>query len=154
MLHQITDKIAFVSGYLGTDPLERRDKNGKRIVTLDVVYDRLHKRRPQGEPRSRLLHIPVVVTEEYTSYARTLQKGDCVLAVGYRPLQPPKGYTANPLIVSKYDCGFIGGTGITRAWTSEAEAYTKNQVARMNAKIKKSAKEDNDKFGEIRGDWY
>ena len=152
MLHQLTEEMALLTGYLNAEPSERHDKNGKRMVVLDVAYDRLHHRRPEGESRSRTLRLFVVVTDEYTSYARTLQKGDCIICVGLRSVNDDK----TSMIVGKRCHGFIGGTGITRAWTSEAEAYTKNQVAKAarTAKAKAKEKRDDDKFSEIRGDWY
>lgn len=157
MLHQLDDKTAFACGYLYSEPLERTDRTGKRMVVLDVAYDKLHHRLPSNEKRrSKTLRLSVMIFGEYTSYARTLRKGDCVLCIGTRPIEPARGYEANPMLVGKLGFGFIGGTGITRAWTSEAEAYTKNQVAKAarTAKAKAKEKRDDDKFSEIRGDWY
>ena len=153
MLHQLDAYHALITGYLNADPSERKDKTGKRMVVLDVVYDRMRHRNPSGQ-RSRLLRLSVVVFGEYTSYARTLVKGDCVLAVGQRPLEPPKGYEANPMLVGKQSFGFIGGTGITRAWKSEADAYTKNVMSARVKEIQESNRKEDDKFDEIQGDWY
>lgn len=154
MLYQLDKDIALVSGYLHTAPRESYDRAGERMICLNVAYDRMNHRRPQGESRSKILRLPIIVLGEYTSYARTLQKGDCVLCIGYRPIEIPKGYTVNSMLVGKNSFGFIGGTGITRAWTSEADAYTKNKVARAAKAAKKTDKQDDDIFGEIRGDWY
>lgn len=155
-MHQFDKDNALVSGYLYADPTQTYDKNGERMVVLDVVYDRMHHRNPEGARRSRLLRLPVIVFGEYSSYARTLVKGDCVICIGHRPIEPPKGYDANPMLVGKFWFGFVGGTGITRAWRSEADTSMKNKVARSikAAKSEQKRKSSDDKFSEIRSDWY
>jgi hypothetical protein len=145
-------------GYLKEDPDERFDNKGDRMVVLDVYFDAAREIK-DGHRRNEYYRMPVVVFGEYTSYARTLCKGDCIIAIGRRKLEKPRGFTTNPLMVSKRNFGFIGGTGITRAWLSELDAYQKNEAARRLEQIKpkrgkKKAQEDNDKFTDIKGDWY
>ena len=156
MLYQFDNDNALVVGYLDREPTKTHDKNGERMVVIEVVYDKMHHRNPTGARRSRLLRLPVIIFGEYSSYASTLVKGDCVLCVGHRPLEPPKGYDANPMLVGKYYFGFVGGTGITRAFREEVDTYTKNKVTRaINvARENQKKRSDEDKFGEIRGDWY
>ena len=154
MFWQIDEDYGLLSGYLGSEPSERRDKNGKRMIVLDVCYNSARLRQANGSRHNTVFHIPVVVFGEYASYARTLVKGDCILAVGAHPLKPPRGYTTNPLMVGKRNFGFIGGTGITRAWTSELDTYQKNEAFRRAGKPKMIEENDDDKFDEINGDEY
>lgn len=155
MYIQLDSNNGALVGYLKEDPDERRDNDGNRMVVLDVYFDAAREIH-DGRRHNEFYRMPVVVFGEYTSYARTLSKGDCIIAVGRRKLEPPKGFRTNPLMVSKRNFGFIGGTGITRAWLSEMDAYKRNEAAKImkGAKQKKKNTEDNDKFTDIKGDWY
>ena len=155
MYIQLDSNNGALVGYLKEDPDERRDNDGNRMVVLDVYFDAAREIH-DGRRRNEFYRMPVVVFGEYTSYARTLSKGDCIFAVGRRKLEKPRGFATNPLMVSKRNFGFIGGTGITRAWLSEMDAYKRNEAAKImkGAKQKKKNTEDNDKFTDIKGDWY
>jgi hypothetical protein len=160
MFIQLDKENGFLIGYLGSDPDERTDKGGRRFVVLDVCYAAMRIPQENGRRHNTVFHMPCCVFGEYSSYARTLQKGDCVLAIGERPLEPPHGYVANPICVGKRKFGFIGGTGITRSWKEEKAMFEKNQVTKaINAtkgrgKKKQTVDVDDDKFSEISGDWY
>lgn len=158
MYIQLDKTHGVLVGYLNKDPDLRHDKTGKRMVVLDVCYDAFRGRDEDDHRHNTIIRMPCVVYDEYTSYARTLQKGDCIIAVGERRLEPPKGFTTNPITVGKRRFGFIGGTGITRAWTSELEAYQKNQIVKELKKSKRQGKKqvntETDKFSEIKSDWY
>lgn len=157
MFIQLDKDTGMLIGYLGSDPEERKDRTGKRMVVLDVCYNAMRVPQPDGHRHNTVFHMPCIVFGEYTSYARTLSKGDCVLAIGDRPLEPPRGYVTNPMLVGKRKFGFIGGTGIQRAWTEEKETYEKNEtvkkIKKSTGKKRKEVVED-DKFDEINGDWY
>ena len=160
MFWQLDKDTGMLVGYLGSDPDERKDRNGKRMVVLDVCYNAIRVPCEDGHRHNTVLHMPCVVFGEYTSYARTLSKGDCILAVGERPLEPPRGYTTNPIMVGKRKFGFIGGTGIQRAWTEEQAAYEKNEAVKAvksagrGRKKKQKIDISDDKFSEISGEWY
>ena len=160
MFWQLDADNGMLVGYLGSDPDERTDKTGKRFIVLDVCYNAMRIPQPDGRRHNTIFHMPVCVFGEYSSYARTLQKGDCVIAIGERPLEPPRGYVANPVCVGKRKFGFIGGTGITRTWMEEKSMYEKNQTTKSlnetKGRRKKKAETDlsDDKFDEINGDLY
>ncbi len=155
MYLQLDQNNGMLVGYLKEYPDERYDSNGNRMVVLDVYYG-ASRELVDGSRRSQYYHMPVVVFGEYVSYARTLTKGDCVIAVGHRKVEPPRGFVTNPLMVSKRNFGFIGGTGITRAWMSELDAFQKNEAAKKIGKPtrKKGKAADEDKFTEIQKDWW
>ena len=156
MFWQLDKDNGLLTGYLAEDPSERRDRTGKRMIVLDVCYDAERIPYADGHRHNTIRRMPVVVFGEYTSYARTLVKGDCVIAIGERPLKPPRGYTTNPMMVGKKSFGFIGGTGITRAWKSELDQYRENEIVQeikgKKRNNKKQIKESADKFDEITGD--
>lgn len=159
MFWQLDSENGMLVGYLGSDPDERTDKTGKRMIVLDVCYNAIRVPCADGHRHNTILHMPCVVFGEYTSYARTLSKGDCILAVGERPLEPPRGYVANPIMVGKRKFGFIGGTGIQRTWTEEKTAYERNESVRAINEIRGKGKrkkqvDEVDKFDEIDGDSY
>ena len=158
MYWQLDKDSGMLVGYLGSDPDERRDKTGKRMIVLDVCYNAIREPCADGHRHNRVLHMPCVVFGEYTSYARTLSKGDCVLAIGDRPLEPPRGYTTNPMMVGKRRFGFIGGTGIQRTWLEEQAAFEKNEIVKKVKATKTKSKaplyNEDDKYEEIDGDLY
>lgn len=155
MFQQFDDYHGFLVGYLYADPKDSKDKTGKRVVVLDVAYG---STRDEYSKRRTILRMPCVIFDEYTSYARTLKKGDCVIAFGDRRPEPPRGFKMNPMMVGKKHFGFIGGTGITRAWKTEAEAFTKNQIVhelkQAKRQTKKQSNTESDKFTEIKSDLY
>ena len=155
MYKQLDRDNGLLVGYLKEFPDERVDNKGDRMVVLDVYYDAARELK-EGHRRNEYFRMPVVVFGDYTSYARTLSKGDCIIAVGRRRVEPPRGFKTNPLMVSKRNFGFIGGTGITRAWKSELDAYQKNLAAEQVEKPKRGRKKqtDEDKFTEIQKDWW
>jgi hypothetical protein len=147
-------------GYLGDDPIERADKKGRRYIVLDVCYNAIRVPQSDGHRHSTILHMPCCVFAEYSSYARLLKKGDGILAVGERPVEPPRGYVANPICVGKRKFGFIIGSGLMRAFKEEKAIYEKNQATKAlnetKGRRKKKAETDlsDDKFDEINGDLY
>lgn len=155
MYRQIDSENGMLVGYLNEYPDERFDNKGNRMVVLNVCYD-ASREFTDGHRHNEIYRMPVVVFGEYTSYARTLTKGDCIIAFGRRKLEPPRGFKTNPLMVSKRNFGFIGGTGITRAWKSELDAYQKNLAAQQVEKPRRGKKKqaDEDKFTEIQKDWW
>lgn len=158
MYIQLDPNNGMLVGYLKEYPSERYDAKGNRMIVLNVYYDAARELK-DGHRKNEYYHMPVVVFGEYASYARTLTIGDCVIAVGRRKVEPPRGFHTNPMMVSKRNFGFIGGTGITRAWRSELEAYKQNEAVKQIEQIKpkrgkKKQDSDNDKFTDIKGDWY
>lgn len=155
MYIQLDQNNGMLVGYLKEYPSERYDAKGNRMVVLNVCYDAARKLK-DGHRKNEHYHMPVVVFGEYASYARTLTIGDCVIAIGRRKVEPPRGFVTNPIMVSKRNFGFIGGTGITRAWVSELDAFQKNEAVKNaeRPKRRKTKSADEDKFTEIQKDWW
>ena len=157
MFWQLDADHGILSGYLTAEPSERKDRNGKRMIVLEVAFDSIRKPCADGHRHVTNIKMPVVVFGEYTSKARLMSKGDGVLCVGERPLEPPRGYTTNPMMIDKRRFGVLLGTESTKTWMEEAAAYERNEAVKaINAtsKRRKQQSEDNDNFSEIDGDLY
>lgn len=161
MFWQLDADYGLLAGYLSKDPEVRHNVKGERYVVLEVSYNAIRVPQPNGKRHNTVLKMPVCVYGEYTSDARLLQKGDCVLAVGERPLEPPRGYTTNPMMIGKRNFGVLMHSQTTRAFMLEAAAYQHNEaVKQLNETAKRGRRkqqpvEDEDKgFSEIKGDDY
>ena len=105
MLVQLDKHSALIAGTIVKDPVEGKDKNGRRMIRLMVAYG--YVREGNGFVR---LELPVIVSGYYTSYARLAVKGDCLLAIGKKEVLPD-GQKENTLFVSRYQCGYINVVG-------------------------------------------
>lgn len=159
MFWQLDADHGMLAGYLTAEPNERKDRNGKRMIVLEVAFDCIRKPCADGHRHVTNIKMPVVVFGEYTSKARLMSKGDGVLCVGERPLEPPRGYTTNPMMIDKRRFGVLLGTESTKTWMEELAAYERNEAVKtLNAAAKKKRKKtpanDNDNFSEIDGDQW
>lgn len=159
MYWQLDADNGMLAGYLAKDPDERRDRNGKRMVVLEISYNAMRVPQANGRRHNTIFKMPVVVYGEYVSDARLLKKGDAILAVGERPLEPPHGYTTNPMQIGKRNFGVLMHSQTTRVFAEEAAMFEKNELTKELNKTTKGKKrkieEDDDKgFTEIKGDWY
>lgn len=158
MYWQLDSKHGAVCGYLIDDPKESVTKDGRRCVTLKVAYENHRAASDDGHRHNKTLHMSVCVFGEYASYARLMSEGDCVLAIGARKLNPPRGMTVNPMSVDKRTFGIILGTGTTNAFEVEVQSYVQDKVGQRIKKSKRQNKKtedvSNDVFKEINGDMY
>lgn len=153
MLTQLDRHNAMVAGTIVQDPIEGKDKKGRRMVRLIVAYG--YVKEGNGFER---LELPVIVSGYYTSYARLALKGDCLLAIGKKEILPD-GQKENTLFVSRYQCAYLNIVGTMRSFREEEGLATANET---NAELRKKrgrkkkavVEKDLDEFTEIKGEWY